>query len=54
MIDERLPFKLLPNEWNKVKCKGHPRKSWLALMDFKKEELGLQDRILDIKLIKSP
>ena len=50
--DERLQFKLLTNEWGKVKCKGHPRKSWLALVEFLKKEKGLQDQILDIKLIK--
>ena len=24
MKDERLPFKLLTNEWDKVKCTGRP------------------------------
>ena len=33
MNNKRLPFKLLSNEWDKVKCKGHPRKSWLAQVD---------------------
>ena len=23
MNDKKLPFKLISNEWNKVKCKGH-------------------------------
>ena len=31
--DETLPFKLLANEWVKVKCKGRPRRSWLAQVD---------------------
>ena len=30
MSDERLPFKLLSNEWNKVKSKGCHQKFWLA------------------------
>ena len=42
---ERLPFKSLRNARDKVKCKGHPRKSWLAQMEFLKKELGLQDQI---------
>ena len=52
MKDEILPFKSLPNEWDKVKCKGHPRISWLAQVEFLKKELGLQDQVLDIKIIK--
>ena len=47
-----LTCKLLTNEWDKVKCKGHSRRSWLAQVEFSKKELGLQDQILDIKLIK--
>ena len=54
MKDERLPFMLLTNEWDKVKCKGHPRRSWLAQVEFLKKELGLQDQVLDIKIIKKP
>ena len=30
MNDERLPFKLLSNEWNKMKCMSCPRISWAA------------------------
>ena len=30
--DERLPFKLLSNEWNKVKSKGHPRNVGLPML----------------------
>ena len=45
MKDERLPFK-------SVKCKGYPRRSWLAQVEFLKTELGLQDQVLNIKLIK--
>ena len=50
--DERLPFELLTNECDKVKCKGCPRKSWLSQVEFLKKEVGLQDQDLDIKLIK--
>ena len=34
MKDERLPLKLLTNEWDKVKCIGRPRRSWLAQGEF--------------------
>ena len=51
MKDEKLPFKLLTNEWYKVKCKGRHRRSWLAQVEFLKKELGLQDHDFDIKLI---
>ena len=52
MKDDRLPFKLLSNEWNKVKCKGRPRKCWLAHVNSLKKELNLQDEVLESKLIK--
>ena len=52
MKDERLPLKLLTNEWDKVKCKGRSRRSWLAQVEHLKKELGLQDQVLDIKIIK--
>ena len=52
MNDERLPFKLLANEWDKVKSKGRPRKCWLAHVNSLKKELDLQDKILKIKPIK--
>ena len=32
MNDERLPFKLLANEWDKVKSKCPSRKSWLPML----------------------
>ena len=54
MKDERLRFKLLANEWDKVKCKGCPRKSRLAHINSLRKELDLQDKILMIKLIKKP
>ena len=54
MNDKRLPPNLLSNEWDKVKCKGRPRKSWLGQMDLLKKELDLQDKVLDIELIKKP
>ena len=34
MNDKRLPFNLLSNQWNKVKCMGHPRISWVAQVDI--------------------
>ena len=51
MKKERLPFKLLTNEWEKVKCKGRPRRSWLVQVEFLKKELCLKDQVLAIKLI---
>ena len=44
MNDEVLPFKLLSNEWGKVKSKGHLKNVGLLL--------NLQDKILEIKQIK--
>ena len=52
MNDERLPFKLLANEWDKVKSKGRPRKCWLTRVNFLRKELDLQDKMLGRKLIK--
>ena len=52
MNDERLLFKLLANEWNKVKSKGCPRKCWLAHVNSLKRELTLQQKVLELKLIK--
>ena len=52
MNDERLPFKLLSNEWNKVKSKGRPRICWLAHVNSLKKGLNLEDKILEIRLIK--
>ena len=43
---------MLANEWDKVKSKGRPRKCWLAHVNSLRKELNLQDKILDIKLIK--
>ena len=31
-------FKILTNEWDKVKCKGRTRRSWLALVEFLKRK----------------
>ena len=52
MNDKSLPFKLLSNEQDKLKCKGHPRKSWLAPVVFLKERIGHPRQSLNIKLIK--
>ena len=35
-----------------LKSKGHPRKCWLAIVNTLRKELNLQDKILEIKLIK--
>ena len=51
MNDKRLPFKLVTNEWYKIKCKGHPRRSCRVQVEIVQKELGLQDQVLDIKLI---
>ena len=45
MNDKRLPFTLLPNEWNKVKSKRCPQKCWLAHVNYLKKELNLQDKL---------
>ena len=45
---ERLPFKLLSNEWNKV----NNQKCWYAHVNSLKKELNLQDKVLKTKLIK--
>ena len=53
MNDERLPLKLLlSSKWDKVKSKGHSRKSWLAQVNSLKKELDLQHKALNIKIIK--
>ena len=52
--DESLPLKLLTNEWDKVKCKA--RSAWNILAcpgGTFKEKMGLQDQVLDIKIIKN-
>ena len=52
MNEERLPLKLITNEWDKVKTKGRPRKCWLAHINSLKKELNLQDKVLEIKQVK--
>ena len=51
MNDEGL-LKLLANKLDEVKCKGCPRKSLPAQVDFLRKELSLQDQVLGIKLFK--
>ena len=51
MKDKRLSFKSLTNEWNKVRCKGHLRRSWLAQVEFLSKELCSQDQVLDLMKI---
>ena len=50
--NQRLPGKLLTNRWDSVKCKGHPRKSWLTQVDSLMKDLDLQDKDLAVKLIR--
>ena len=52
MINQRLLGKLLINRWDSVKCRGHPRKSWLAQVDLLVKHLDLQDKDLAVKLIR--
>ena len=52
MNDKRLPGKVLSNKWDNVKYKGHPRKSWVAWVGALKKELDIQDKVLDVKLVK--
>ena len=44
MNDERLPFKLLTNHWDKVKCKSRPRRSWLAQVESLNKEKAFDKR----------
>ena len=48
MSDEKIPFKLLANEWDEVKSKGHLKECWLAHVNSLKKELNLQDKMLEI------
>ena len=47
-IKQILPIKLLTNRWDSVKCRGHPRKFWLALVDSLMKDLDLQDKDLAV------
>ena len=49
----RLLVKLLSNKWDNMKCKGCPRK-WVAQVDSLMKQLDLQDKVLDVKVIKNP
>ena len=44
MNEERLPLKLLTNEWDKVRIKGYPKKSWLGQVNLLKKELNLPEK----------
>ena len=35
-----------------MKCKSRPRKSWVAQVGALMKELDLQDKVLDVKLVK--
>ena len=52
MNDKMLPFKLSSNGWDEEKSKGHLRKSWPAQMNSLNNELHLQDKVWDVKIIK--
>ena len=52
MNEERLPRKLLSNEWDKAKTKGRPKKCWLAQVQSLRKELNLPDKALEVKQIK--
>ena len=52
MNNERLPLRLLSNEWNKVKSKGHHRNSCLAQVTSLKKGLDFQDKAFNVKIIK--
>ena len=52
MNDERLLFKLLSNEWNKVKSEGCLGKCWFAQVNSLKKGLNIQDKVLEVKIFK--
>ena len=35
-----------------MKCRGHPKKSWVAQVGSLKKELDLQDKALNVKLLR--
>ena len=41
----------MTNEWDEVKYKGCPRRSWLAEVKILKKELALHDQVLGVKII---
>ena len=52
-MHERLPFKLLSNEWNKTKSKGRPLKHWLAHCNFIEERIKSPGQCLGVKTNKT-
>ena len=42
---------LLSTKWERVKCRGHPKKSWVARIESLKKELELQNKVLHVKQI---
>ena len=52
MNDQKHPFKVLSDEWNKVKSKGCHWKCWFAHVHALKKELSLLNKVLKLKLIK--
>ena len=47
--DIRLPVKLLSTKWERVKCRGHPKKSWVAVIESLKKELDIEKKALNVK-----
>ena len=47
-----LLIRLLLNKWDNVKFRVCPRKSWVAHVDSLRKELGLQGKVLNVKLTR--
>ena len=50
MNNTRLMFKLISNEWDKVKCNGCLGKPWLVQVDSLQKALDHQDKVLDTRI----
>ena len=48
----RLPFRLLSTNWESIKCRGRPRRSWATAIETLKKELDLQARKVNAKEIR--
>ena len=48
MNDKRLPGKLLSNKWDGVKCKGHPSKSCIGLVNTLKKDHWNKVLVVDL------
>ena len=49
MYHKRLVCKFSLNNWDNIKCKGCPRKSWVEQVESLKKTLDIQDKVLDVK-----